>query len=174
MLNPQYLEKYFHTKPLSGNEARKVLQGRLDKCCGVRWYYTFTVQWVTNIIGFIDDGSGGGHLVTRLGGMSIFELRLHMWCNLWRARERLTLGYLQPRKRRQQVTGGKRYTPCNVTRLRIEVASFSGPAQLFITEWLPFLFSNAQEEALASAAYHLISGNCVQTSYSSVFVSWIE
>ena len=32
--------------------------------------------------------------------------------NLWRVRERLTLGYLQPRKRRQQVTGGKKHSNC--------------------------------------------------------------
>ena len=30
------------------------------------------------------------------------------------------LSYLQPRKRRQQVTGGKRHTPCNVIRLQLE------------------------------------------------------
>ena len=39
------------------------------------------------------------------------------WCKLRRSRELLTLGYLQPRKARQQVKGGKKYTPCNVTRL---------------------------------------------------------
>ena len=43
-------------------------------------------------------GTGGGGLGR------IFE----------RARECLTLSYLQ------QVTGGKKYTPCNVTRLRME------------------------------------------------------
>ena len=39
---------------------------------------------------------------------------------IWRTREHLTLGYLQPRKRRQQVTAGKKCMPCNVTRLRME------------------------------------------------------
>ena len=42
------------------------------------------------------------------------------WCKLWQARERLTLGYLQPRKRRHYLTKGKKYTPCYVTRLRME------------------------------------------------------
>ena len=33
------------------------------------------------------------------------------------------LSYLQPRKRRQQVTGGKKYTPCiKVTKLECEVS----------------------------------------------------
>ena len=42
-----------------------------------------------------------------------------------RARERLTLSYLQPRKRRELVTGGKKCTPCNVTNGRSGLASCS-------------------------------------------------
>ena len=54
-------------------------------------------------------------------------------------REHLTLCYLQPRKQRQQLTGGKQYTPCNVTNGRSGLASCSlaaiWPFQVRYTVW---------------------------------------
>ena len=52
---------------------------------------------------YFDIGDGWGGHTLRL----VFE----------QARERLTHSYLQPRKGRLQVTGSKKYTPCNTTRL---------------------------------------------------------